>query len=79
MRKRKYAKLQDAISSVMLHASSRHHLRDFEPELRLLISASRAFSCAECRGTGKVHIAVADTTITCDVCRSDRKELEIYG
>lgn len=72
-------KLEDAISAVMLHASSGMRMNVFEKELRLLIHAARAFACNECGGTGRVRVAVADWEGQCDVCRSDRAEIRIYG
>ena len=72
-------KLSDAISAVMLHAASGLKMRDFEPELRLLICAARAFNCNECGGSGRVRVAVADWEGDCDVCKSDRAEIKIYG
>lgn len=83
-------KLYDAISAVMLHASSGLKMRDFEPELRLLICAARAFGCERCKGTGKVRRPIInwsvsvggsddDQQIDCDECKSDRAEVRIYG
>jgi len=72
-------KLEDAISAVMLHASSGMRMNVFEKELRLLVCAARAFSCDECGGTGRVRVAVADWEGQCDVCRSDRAEIKVYG
>jgi len=76
-------KLEDAISAVMLHASSGLRMNVFEEELRLLICAARAFSCDSCKGTGKVPRPIRrwavsvggsddDKMVECDVCRSDR-------
>lgn len=84
------SKIADAISAVQLHASSGLRMRDFEPELRLLVSAARAMICQECGGTGKVRRPIIrwsvsvgdrddDKLIDCDVCKSDRKEIAIYG
>jgi len=72
-------KLEDAISTVMLHASSGLRMNVFEKELRLLIHAARAFSCKECGGTGRVRVAVADWEGSCDVCKGDRAEIKVYG
>lgn len=81
-------KLQEAISTVMLHASSGLRMHTFEPELRLLIHAARAMSCQKCGGTGKhdrpiIRWAVsgvgADGPVECDECKADRKEIQIYG
>lgn len=83
-------KLSDAISAVMLHAASGLKMRDFEPELRLLICAARAFSCKECGGTGKVPRPIRrwavsvggsddDRKVDCDVCKGDRAEIKVYG
>jgi len=83
-------KLEDAISTVMLHASSGLRMNVFEKELRLLICAARAFSCKECGGTGKVPRPIRrwavsvggsddDKQIACDVCRGDRAEIKVYA
>jgi hypothetical protein len=81
-------KLNDAISAVMLHAASGLKMRDFEPELRLLIHAARAFSCEKCGGIGKhdrpiIRWAVSDDSsydqIECEECKGDRAEIKIYG
>ena len=88
--KRTTSKLEDAITAVILHAASRHRMCDFQPELRLLVSAARALICEKCGGTGKVPrpiirwaVSVGDSdddkTVPCDVCRSDRMEIAIYG
>lgn len=67
--------LQESIDALALHAASTHRLRDWEPELRLVLDAARAFSCKECRGTGRIHVAIADTTIDCRHCRDARLHL----
>lgn len=64
--------LDDAIYAVALHIQSGHRLRDFAPELRLLLAAARAFSCSECGGTGRVRVAVADWEGECRVCKPHR-------
>ncbi len=67
--------LADAIESLSLHSHSTHKLRDWQPELSLVIAAAKAFSCTKCRGTGKIWVAVADTKINCDRCLLDRQIL----
>jgi len=83
-------RLHDAISAVMLHAASGLRMRDFEAELRLLVSAARAFSCKECKGTGKVPRPIRrwavsvggsddDQVVECESCKGDRAEIKVYG
>lgn len=67
--------LADAIESLSLHSHSTHKLRDWQPELSLVIAAAKVFSCKKCRGTGWIWVAVADTKIDCDKCKMDRQIL----
>lgn len=65
--------LADAIESLSLHSHSTHKLRDWQPELSLVIAAAKAFSCKKCGGTGRIWVAVADTKVDCDKCKACRQ------
>lgn len=71
--------LEDAVASVEYHIASGLRMRDFKDELRLLLAAARVVLCRECHGTGRIHIAVADTTIDCRKCATNRRRIGFYG
>lgn len=67
--------LKEAIESLALHAASTHRLRDWEPELRLVLDAARAFACTECGGLGVVHPNGTGTVHECESCKAARQNV----
>lgn len=65
--------LAEAIESLTLHSASTHKLRDWQPEIQLVVAAARCLTCKECGGRGKIHHANSDTNLSCRSCSFHRE------